>query len=656
MGDILFTQRRITHKKRTRALISGLALGCLLISGPLQADITEQRQAFLEAEQLAKNGKLNADDPRVLALKDYPLYPYLEFYRLSALDSGLTPSVVNRFSQQFPDSHLEGLLRYRLTQQLGAKKHWDNYITSYNQLDNPSTEMQCLFIEAQLAAGDHQSGLALATKLWQEGHSQPDECDPGFEQLIKEKAISSDIALSRVLNALDEGNSGLAKYASRFIVKADAKSIANKAQAIYSDPDQILSLSQTPGNLKPYLARIQHIAIRRAYRSSFNKAYDLLIALGDRLILSQANTSLLQRVGIRIAKDLNPEDEKRLARLDSGFTAPELTEWRIRLALYEQDWKRALVYIGKLPSEMQNEGRWHYWHSIADSRIQLQTPDFGTLPAERSFYGFMSAERSGQSYQLNQQSPRFTDEIYQPLSDSVQMARIKELIALDRYQVARSEWNQWKTALDSQGRQAVAHLMRDMDWYQQGIITAAYEGLWNDLQLRFPTVYMDHFSKHASKQNIDPIWALAISRQESALFPWARSSVGARGLMQLMPRTAKHTAKLIGIRYPGTDSLYDPAVNIRLGTAYLSEMYQKFDGNRVYASAAYNAGPHRVTRWLQQGHSLPLDIWIETIPFDETRNYVQNVLSFALIYGEMNGQRRKLFNEQEQAQFRVAMR
>lgn len=649
------------HYKIVSSLKNSL-VGCsfllsTLIASPILADTTADRELFLKLENLARTGKLTADDSQLRSLSDYPLYPYLEYHRLASQGAGLSAKDIEQFEVRFPDTHLEGMLRYQLTKVLADKGRWESFSEYYESLNNPSAEMKCEYTQALFSLGRKAEALALTSELWQQGHSQPDECNPSFNKLFEQGKVSSEVALNRVLNALDEGNPSLATYARKYVTNANDQKIADRAREIYNSPDQIVRHSDDPGVLKPYLARIQHMAISRAYRQSSYTAFEILKLLGSDLEDTADNLALVEKTGVRMAKDLKPVVETELALIDPNFEAHELTEWRIRLALYEQDWQRAHDYIAKLPESKREDDRWRYWQGMTQARLTQSLPEFNELTQERSFYGFLASERTDRPFSMNQQSPRFTEAVYQPLRESQFMARIKELIALDRYTVARSEWNQWKGLLDPQQRQAVGHLMRDIDWYQQGILTAAYEGLWNDLQLRFPTVYFDRFTEHATARKIDPLWALAISRQESALFPWARSSAGARGLMQLMPNTAKLTARKTGINYAGENSLYDPDLNIQLGTAYLSQMYEQFDGNRAYASAAYNAGPHRVARWLENnGADLPLDIWIETIPFDETRTYVQNVLSFALIYGELNSKPVQLLNDKERSQLQVAMR
>lgn len=193
----------------------------------------------------------------------------------------------------------------------------------------------------------------------------------------------------------------------------------------------------------------------------------------------------------------------------------------------------------------------------------------------------------------------------------------------------------------------MAYLAKDWQWHSQAIIGAAKLKEWNDLDLRFPLEYPDLYRKFTKRSNIPFNWALSITRKESAFNPRAKSGVGARGLMQLMPRTATETANYIQQRYSGKQELYSPATNISLGTAYLAQMRDRF-GSRIYATAAYNAGPHRVKKWLKARGNLPLDIWIELIPFKETRKYVQTVLEYGVIYDTLANLDARLMQDNEQ--------
>lgn len=656
MRRLSFLHRSYRPANRFRRLATLVICALLLPLPPALSANTQldaQRELFLKLETRAKQGKLTAKDSELASLANYPLYPYLEYNRLVAQPKGLSEADFKRFEARYPDLHLVRLLRDRLMTELINRNEWQRYASYYRQQGSGDSEQQCLYARALYRSGDKKGAYQLGRELWVVGESQPKVCDPLFKEMRADGAIDSELALERVLNALEQNRSGLATYAKRFIKKSSLKHIAEDALAVYRTPEKIVKLSR--GLSGEPQARLQKIAVQRAYRKDYERALNLLLKLGAQFNLTADNVQLLGRVGVRTAKELRSNDRSRLNRLDPTFASADLTEWRIRLALQDKDWLEVKALIDKLPKELQEDNRWLYWSAIATARTGGEA-DFSAILRQRSFYGFIAAELEQQPFELNQQSPKFTEEVLAPLRSAPQMARIRELVKLDRYTVARSEWNSWIDQLSGQQRQAAARLMADIGWYQMSILAAAYEGFWNDMVLRFPNAYPELFAQESALRNIDPLWSLAVSRQESALFPWARSPVGARGLMQLMPATAKRTSKRARVPYRGAHELYEPHINVRLGTAYLSQMAEKFDGNRAYATAAYNAGPHRVTRWLEGREELPLDIWIELIPFDETRTYVQNVLSFRVIYAQLTGEPRTLFSDTERQALSLARR
>ena len=637
-----------TTNKLNRYLAS-ILFSTLAISVDSMAKVKESAEqlAFLKAERLAKLGRLDLSDAAIKQLESYPLYPYLVFNQLSADLNRLKPDDIQRFANQYPDSHLEGLLRFNFTEHLGEQKDWKAFLSHYSEIDSPNTEMQCRYAEALYRQKRTTEAAKLAAQLWSAGRSQPDSCDDLFRLFRANGDLTSPVALNRVLNALDANKWGLSGYALRFVKSDSDRRIADAARAVYRSPFKVLQMGS--GYSPKQLAKIQRIAIERAYRHDPYEALNLLLKLGKRFDLNLPdNLQELTRVGVRVAKELDAHDRIKLAKLDPTYASAELTEWRIRLALLEQDWQEVATLIAKLPTELQESPRWQYWLAALPNN-PMRRQILNSLRTKRSFYGFLAADHLGQAADLNHEPFTLDQTLLTELRKSKHYLRIKELTQLDRFTVSRSEFNRWIETMSSKEIQHAAHLMNELGWYQQGILAAAYNEFWNDMDLRFPEGFENLFIKHAKRRNIDPIWAQALARQESALFPWARSSVGARGLMQLMPRTAKRTAKSIKVKYKSSNRLYDPDFNVQLGTAYLAQMYRQFDKNRIYATAAYNAGPHRVSRWLKGREDLPLEIFIELIPFDETRTYVQNVLSFSVIYAQRKGQPRAMLTPSEQA-------
>jgi soluble lytic murein transglycosylase len=210
----------------------------------------------------------------------------------------------------------------------------------------------------------------------------------------------------------------------------------------------------------------------------------------------------------------------------------------------------------------------------------------------------------------------------------------------------RSEWDTIVRTLTPQEKKQAAILADRWGWHSRAISAAASLGEFDDLSLRYPLPYQPLFEQSSSAASISPTWAYGIARSESLFMPDVRSRAGAVGLMQLMPATGRQVAREIRLPYSGLQTLTNPASNIRLGTSYLGQMAERYGGNAVLATAAYNAGPHRVDRWLPDSGSIDARVWIENIPFNETRKYVKRVLSAqAIFHWRMTGEIRRLSDE-----------
>ncbi|MGB2247790.1 MAG: transglycosylase SLT domain-containing protein, partial [Alcanivorax sediminis] len=221
-----------------------------------------------------------------------------------------------------------------------------------------------------------------------------------------------------------------------------------------------------------------------------------------------------------------------------------------------------------------------------------------------------------------------------PFEPPAAVNRVQLLQELEEDTAAHREWLWLLWNSDREQQQALADYALKQQWYSLAVEASIQSKSWDTLAWRFPPAYRAQFEKEALENNLDPWLAMAVSRRESAFNPRARSGVGASGLMQLMPATARNVARDVGQDRPTQAMLFDQNVNIGLGTRYLAELLEQFNGNRLLALAAYNAGPHRVDNWLEaeDDKAVPADVWVESIPFRETRDYVQAVLTYRVLF------------------------
>ena len=312
-----------------------------------------------------------------------------------------------------------------------------------------------------------------------------------------------------------------------------------------------------------------------------------------------------------------------------------LRQWRVRAAIRNGEWQTGLRFIALLPEPEQKEGEWRYWKARLLERSGEQTQAqtlYRVLAKERSYYGFLAADRVGQPYAMQHVSVQASpQEMGATLArPGIQMA--KELFTLGDTTAARRQWN-WVTGRLSNREMAVAAVLaRHWGWHDRAILTVAKSDHLDDLELRFPVLYRDMVEASAQRNNIDSDWVYGVLRQESAFVADARSAAGALGLMQLMPRTGQLTGQRINLRLPNNTAILNIENNLKLGASYLRTVLDINHGHQILATASYNAGPNRVREWLPGHKSLDADVWVDTVPYNETRNYVKNVMAFTTVY------------------------
>jgi len=585
-------------------------------------------------------------------LEQYLLYPYLEYSELLRNLGELSTPRLAQFQQDHPDSPLPPLLHRHWLAYLAKRQRWPQLIAAYDP-DIANTALVCSYRIALLKTGQTAAAFDQLEKLWVVGKSQDDACDPLFEAWLKSDLFSPNFAWQRFWLALNNNERTLARYTLRFIT--DPRRLAEMQQALdyHRAPGQLRHLSATQFNQLP--KPVRDATLKRLSRTE----PVLFLEQRERLHLGDDPTTerLAHQAVLRLLRSYDDRSHHWAQRVDPKLRSLELLEWRIREALFRQDWQDIAPLLEALPPAARFNDRWRYWQAVYLSQGNADQQPRGTqifteLARNRSFYGFLAADRIGRSYSLNNDSEPASAAELATLSEHIGLQRARELFLLNQPIEARREWFHATREANPEQHYRLAQLARSWGWYAQGIRATIAAKRWDDLVLRFPLAFNQQATQAAQSQRIDSAWIMAVIRQESAFMADARSPAGAMGLMQLMPATARQTARKLHLRYRNNQQLHDAVFNIKLGSAYLGELYRRFDRQRALASAAYNAGPHRVTRWLEERGHLPLDAWIETIPFDETRHYVQNTLSYALIYSDLLGQPKEFMPPHERPPLR----
>jgi peptidoglycan lytic transglycosylase len=621
----------------TNIKISGffVLLGSLaLFAGGVQgASIDQQRKVFIQAEQFIEQGQDNAYKMKAATIKDYVLYPYLQYQWLKRnLQAG---AEVKAFLQEYGQTRYAGLLKSRWLNYLAEERRWREFLSNYRK--TKSTVLECSYYQAKYSTGYKKEALEAAKSLWVVGKSQPKQCDELFSALVKSTDLTDKMIWRRFALALKKGNTGLANYVLKLLNDKDQKTAKFWLQ-VHNKP-LLIKKADSWQQLYPQAGLIFAHGVDRMARTDPEDASAIWDQKKRKLNIDQQRIQQLeQRLALALAYRRSNKAYSLLAAL--GDTDKTVREWRIRAALQQQNWKHVHDALKRLTPDELQEPNWQYWQGralYATGKVYFGDQVFNKLAADRSFYGFLAAEHLKQDYQLSDKPIKLEPGQLEAFAEQPEFSMVKEFGFHQRDNEAQRQWWFAVGKLDNEQKLIAAKLAQQWGWPQVAIFTVAKAKHWDDMDLRFPLEYSWQVKKHAQLRKLDPAIVYGLIRRESAFDKNARSPVGARGLMQIMPRTGKQIARNLNEKWRSTNSLYDPDVNIKYGTFYYKKLLDQFNGHYALAAAGYNAGPHRVKRWLPSDGPVAADIWIETIPFKETRKYVAAVLAYAMIYQQRMG-------------------
>jgi soluble lytic murein transglycosylase len=607
----------------------------------LAVDKTQQK-IFIKAEKLT--GIKHSAEYQTLynQLHYYPLQPYLDQQALLANIKISSAVAISKFLTKYESTPLDWPLRKKWLTYLAKNNHRQLFLDFYKPTSN--AKLTCQYYTFQLKSGLPESVvLPQISKLWVVGKSQDKMCDPIFEKWQKAGYRTNDIVWQRIELAADGGKHTLIPYLTTLLPK-EQQYLASLWHKVRRDPSLVSNLKYFPNNSVRETQILTYGLKRLIWRhpNSALKSYEK--AQKKFSFTESQQIEITEKFAIALAAKNHKSARIWLDKLELATLSKSMLQWRLSQALKTQDWDRLIVELKQLPANHKDELQWKYWYARA--LIETEEKQRGELllqqlSNERHYYGFLAASYLQTPVSLQDKPLSFTlAEKHKVLSNAA-AKRAFEFYHLGRYVKARSEWNYLMSKLSNRDQLIAAKIANENDWFDRSIFTLANVGYLDDVELRFPKAFDEEINLYANDQKINPAWAFAIARRESSFMTDAHSSAGAKGLMQLMPNTAKNLKK----GKMNRSYLLDAENNIALGTKYLKILLDKNKGNQVLATAAYNAGPYRVNSWLKNADIMPADIWIETIPFKETRNYVKSVLAYQEIYQHEPGQVSRVFDK-----------
>ena len=634
-----------------------LALLCsnLLSLSAVAKSVPESQEATLEQSRqkfkLAVKELRSGAGPRYQSLRqelaEYPLAMYLDALVIEGNLHYATAEEMKRFMASAGDSPLalrtlRSLVRHKI-----EDRRWQTII-DVTERSELSTELSCHRAHALLSRRRASVAIPLLNNAWRVGKSQIKACDPAFKAWFKHSGPSDDVVWERALKAADARNSYLLRYLQRFASKDLKRSLADLAE-IYRRPDRV---TQKVRGRAGHQRDIAYIGVKRLARVNPGKAYNALQELTKRFEFEASQLRDMHSLIVRhslFAKSAAPAQWvlEQLMALDDD----ELTEIHLRAKIETADWTGFREAYTWLSAEKQKTDEWRYWRAIAagPGEAEFAQTTFEQLAEGRGFHAYLAATTLAKPLSLGM-APEMVPEMVSDVPQEMRteshavVERVSELLALGMAWEARTEF---RSGLDDpQIALTLAELAASSGRHSWAIEAAAAAGAWGRVDLRFPVVFEDEFKNAAEESGLSVEALLAVARRESALSPDAVSEVGARGLMQLMPSTARLTARKHNYRY-SRSRLMRPGYNTAVGGLYYADLIDIYDGNRVLALAAYNAGPNRVRRWREGGLSVAR--WVDTIPFKETREYVRAVLAYNVIYSLKAGTAVEFLSESELA-------
>jgi soluble lytic murein transglycosylase len=636
----------MTHRRR--AWLAILCTGLLATTAVPQEAIAPDtlRRAFMDAMTAvdAVPTPPPADDGD--ALRGYVLYPYLQAARLQRQLQAATPATMQVTSAPLPidgdiaafvaaqaDAPVTRRLRDAWLASLAARRSWATYLGHFSPDRDTSPVLRCHALAARVALERTDGLLTDLTAAWLTPKSLPDACDPALAWWKARGGPGEELVVRRARLALEAGDAGLARYLTRSLPPGPAAPLRQWVALIEEPAAGIPALVAAPDRpVEPeaLLAGWERYARADAERAA--TTYPALVA--SRKLDARAASPYALAVALALSWGRLPGALEFFARVHVDDFDERAHEWHARAALWVGDWKRVATAIAAMPDALRSQARWQYWAARASERLgevaQARAGYAAVVPTD-NWYAALAAARLDRKLVPNLLPLSLDASAIAELGAQPAFQRARELLLCRMEPEANAEWRAAVDALQPARQTLAVGLASQWGWHHQAIASAAKQRIFNDYDLLYPRPYDFEVREASRRTGLRKEFIYAIIRQESLYRADAGSSAGALGLMQLLPDTARMTARRSGLPTPTRAQLLQPAVNIPLGSAYLAGLVDRFDGEMALATAAYNAGPNAARRWLPPA-PLDLDVWAENIPYNETRAYVQRVAWHALVF------------------------
>ena len=643
MKDTLKNFGRV-YERPLAALVLAAALLGAAPAAPAQVpgpgNIVEAREAWRKR-----------DRARLVALRDQaiaerqPLAPWVDYWELSSRLDTAQVAEVEAFYQRWPGSYVEDRLRNDWLLELGRRRDWPALAADYPRFRmDDDREVRCYALLADHLAG--KDVREAGRDAWFDQKDADDGCTLLATALVESRKLGAADIWLRARIAADANR----PKAVRAAVQLVAPSLQGDVDDLFSSPVRYLAKRKPAGDRTSQ--ELATLALVRLAASDVDAAVNMLNTTWQTALRPELAAWAWAAVGKRAALSLNPAAPTYYQQADLLATktdrdiawGEDMMAWKARAALRNAGgprWQQVAQAINAMPADAQRDPTWVYWKARALQAVAVPSAEgtgmaaqarelLESIAGQYHFYGSLAAEDLGRRIPMPPVPTPVTPAEREAARDHAGLQRALLLIGAGLRGEGNREWNFSLRGLDDRALRAAAELGCDRAIWDRCINTSERTRGEVDMAQRFPTPFRRDLTSQAREAELDPAYIYGLIRQESRFIMDARSGVGASGLMQLMPGTARWTARKIGLRYT-PDMITDRDTNLKLGMAYLRLIKDDLGGSPPMAAAAYNAGPNRPRRW-REGPVLEPAIWIENVPFNETRDYVKKVMSNATFY------------------------
>jgi soluble lytic murein transglycosylase len=616
----------------------------------VRAEFVQQLSALeaMPAPQLAGSTGEASD-----ALRGYMLYPYLEAQRLRMpMRYGLAPddTAIAALLGRDGDAPWTRDLRRDWLLDLARRQRWPDFIKHYAN-NRADARLKCERLRA-LTATPPAEPAALAQLqdtllgVWMTGSQLPDACVAPFEWARGQGWLTPERNERRARLALEAGNADLALFLLKSLPPEAAPPLRGWARLLGNPDREIDALiaggpalinQQEPAAIAAAVIKIS----RRDPLAAAPRVNALIAACGSPCPLASPATpgELRREVALGHAWSRLPGSVTAFQQVDLAALDERAHEWRVRAALWIGQWSLAASWIDQMPATLAAQPRWRYWKARAraakgDAEGAKVAKDlYEGLLAENGYYPLLAAGRLGRGFTPTQISAPQDPALQRQLVQQPGVQRARELWLAGRSEWSSLEWGETLASLTPAQAMQAARLPGTWNAWVQTVTAASKAQVFDDFELLYPRPFESEVQAAAKLSGVPSQWIFAVMRQESLYDPRARSRADALGLLQMLVSTARETARRQGQPAPDASALLDPAVNTRLGALHLKELLDRYEQEFMLVLGAYNAGPRPVQRWRPPTESLDADVWIENVPYNETRSYIQRVTWHSAVFG-----------------------